>query len=124
MLKTASMIRFAVKSPSRCLAKNNMIQKNHILTISLIAGLVLASTSIQVQSEHMEESVAPQRLVHDIKSGDAWLHYPKRNTSRVRSDCVHHNHDCNHGIRAKKETKIGTLFYKQYFTSRIEETNL
>lgn len=49
------------------------LQKNHILVISLIAGLMLISTSVQVQSEYVE-SIMPQKSAHDMESGSAWFH--------------------------------------------------
>lgn len=46
-----------------------MIQKNHILVISLIAGFLLISTSIQVQSEYAESTIqqntSPHETVHE-----------------------------------------------------------
>lgn len=56
--------------------QNNImvLQKNHILVISLIAGFMLISTSVQVQSEYVEESIIPQKSAHDMESGSAWFH--------------------------------------------------
>jgi carboxymethylenebutenolidase len=68
MLKAASMSRVAGKFSLRHLTRNKMIQKNHILTISLIAGFLLISTSIQVQSEHVgaiQQNTSPREMAYE-----------------------------------------------------------
>jgi len=55
-----------------------VLQKNYILTISLIAGFLLISTPVQAQSEYtVKESIILQNSVpHDRvgENGDVWFH--------------------------------------------------